>query len=249
MSGKKSLYDLLEVNTAASAEAIRASFDRLTAKFDDGTLVPSAGLDAQAHYNLIKDAYFTLGNTVKRDAYDKRLSSNSVSSSSVAYYDDAPGMSGFTKLILCVLIIAAATYAFKVHRDGEVETARLLAEAQKAELDKTEKQREIEAIAFQRQDRAIESQQTAQQRMEMERARAEADQVSRQLQRNQEQYKREEERQRQDEERRRQNDARQQQYRADMERQRTIAASQQRDYSRPKAAAIENKPEKLSTSR
>jgi hypothetical protein len=46
-----------------------------------------------------------------------------------------------------------------------------------------------------------------------------------------------------------QSDARQQQYRADVERQRLISAAQQRDYSRPKAAAIENRPDKLSPNR
>jgi curved DNA-binding protein CbpA len=253
MSAKKSLYDLLEVSTVASADAIRASFDRLTAKFDQGTLQAPAGigLDAQAHYNLIKDAYFTLGNPVKREAYDKRLSSTASVSTSPAmtYYEDAPGMPWRTKLILFALAVSAALYAFKMHKDSEVEAARLLAEAKQAELEKTEKQKEIESQVFQRVDRVLDDQQTAQQRAGFERARMEADQNSRQLQRTQEQYKREDERQRQEEERRRQNEARQQQYRADIERQRAIAASQQRDYSRPKAAAIENKPERLSSDR
>ena len=246
MSGKKTLYDLLEVSPVASAEAIRASFDRLTAKSDKGELTSPTGLDAQAHYNLIKDAYFTLGNTTKREAYDKRLASMTAAPAAVTYYEEAPGMSAITKLVICVLVISAAIYGYKIHRDGEVETARLLAEAQKAELEKIEKQRDLEAMAVQRQDHYMESQQTAQQRMEMERARAEADQVSRQLQRNQEQYKREEERQRQNDEQRRQNEARQLQYRADIERQRAISAAQQRDYSRPKAAAIRNEPDRLS---
>jgi curved DNA-binding protein CbpA len=243
VSGKKSLYDLLEVSTTASVEAIRSSFDRLTAKFEEGSLVTHAGLDAQAHYNLIKDAYFTLGNPNKRADYDKKINTNTAASTpATTYYEDSPGMSSWTKVFLVVLVVAAGIYGYKIHRDSEVETARLLAQAQQAELEKTQKEKDMEALA-------LSSQQTAQERAEMERARIEADQNSHQLQRNQEQARRDEERTRQEEERRRQSDARQQQYRGELERQRTIAASQRQDYSRPKSANIEYKPEKLSPNR
>ena len=69
---EKSLYEILEVSETASPEIVRAAYQRLTELWaPDG----ARGTDAEAalRYTAIREAFFTLGNSKKREAYDRRL--------------------------------------------------------------------------------------------------------------------------------------------------------------------------------
>jgi len=70
---KKNLYDILEVSQTASQEAIRAAYDRLSAKFDPDLPEHVGKSEIRVKYNLIKDAFFTLGNVNNRRQYDFSL--------------------------------------------------------------------------------------------------------------------------------------------------------------------------------
>ncbi|MBV2191921.1 MAG: DnaJ domain-containing protein, partial [Azonexus sp.] len=69
------LYDLLEVSATASPESIAASHQRLRAHFLD----QQAAGDEDATNRLIalREAFATLSDTVRRQAYDDRLAARS----------------------------------------------------------------------------------------------------------------------------------------------------------------------------
>ena len=70
---EKTLYDILEVSETASYETIRAAYERLSKVYSpDGAHAYSAS-DAAIRYTAVKEAFFTLGNTEKRAAYDRKL--------------------------------------------------------------------------------------------------------------------------------------------------------------------------------
>ena len=66
MAGK-TLYDLLEVSNSASAESIRAAYERLSAKFDTSN---ATSADARFQSEAIKDAFLTLSNAELRAQYE-----------------------------------------------------------------------------------------------------------------------------------------------------------------------------------
>src|SRR5262245_56199843 len=65
---ERTLYDILEVSNTASAETIRAAYQRLAEKFD-----ATGSADARFQYEAVKDAFFTLSNADKRAQYDRKL--------------------------------------------------------------------------------------------------------------------------------------------------------------------------------
>jgi DnaJ-class molecular chaperone len=66
---ERTLYDILEVSNSASAETIRAAYDRLAGKYD----AAAGNADARFQHEAVKDAFFTLSNAERRAAYDKKL--------------------------------------------------------------------------------------------------------------------------------------------------------------------------------
>lgn len=69
----KTLYDILEVSSTDSPEAIRAAFDRLSAKFAPDQPENAANPEARMQHDAIKAAFLTLGNPEKRQRYDVEL--------------------------------------------------------------------------------------------------------------------------------------------------------------------------------
>ena len=76
MAGK-SLYEILEVSSSASRDAIRAAYERLSARSDPDRPENAANPDVRFQFEAIKDAFFTLSDPAKRAKYDKELAARS----------------------------------------------------------------------------------------------------------------------------------------------------------------------------
>lgn len=197
MQNKKTLYDLLELSPQASHEAIRAAFERLTQAYEAGRLGTPV-MDADTHYNQIKDAFFTLGNPTRRARYDLSLNQVKAQQQQLLYEEIGGnrGVGRTLKWLALIVLVAGGLYYWKTARDVEIEHARLAAEAKQAELAALQKQDEIEQARSERELAAIEAQQERTRQYDFERARAEADANSYRLQQAQEEARREEERKR-----------------------------------------------------
>ncbi|MGZ5116962.1 MAG: DnaJ domain-containing protein [Burkholderiales bacterium] len=69
----QTLYEILEVRQTATQDSIRASWERLSVKWDP-TCTHNTNREARTRYAAITDAYLVLGNPQKRAAYDRKLS-------------------------------------------------------------------------------------------------------------------------------------------------------------------------------
>jgi hypothetical protein len=69
----QTLYEILEVRQTATQESVRASWERLSVKWDP-TCTHNTNREARTRYAAITDAYLVLGNPQKRAAYDRKLS-------------------------------------------------------------------------------------------------------------------------------------------------------------------------------
>lgn len=256
MSGKKSLYDVLEVSQSASQEAVRASFERLSAKYQEGRLPTYNGMSQETAYNLIKDAFFTLGDPLRRETYDSRLR-GPVATPADSDIDiellNGPLLSLRTKILIALVLLGLGWYAYKTQHDAMLERnaareAQLLLMQKARELDK---QLEEKADADSANSRAIydeqkrEREQRAERERERERATNDADNSARRLQVAEENRRREEERksrelQNQLREQQRQDDYRRQEEarRAEVERQRLVEAARRSTPDRPRGVAI-----------
>ena len=68
----RTLYDILEVSETASAQTIRAAYERLSHVWGPGGTRGSAPHAALQHA-AVRDAYLTLANPTRRATYDARL--------------------------------------------------------------------------------------------------------------------------------------------------------------------------------
>jgi hypothetical protein len=68
----QTLYEILEVRQTATQETIRASWERLSVKWDP-TCPHNTNREARTRYAAMTDAYLVLGNPQKRAAYDRKL--------------------------------------------------------------------------------------------------------------------------------------------------------------------------------
>ncbi|HSD39246.1 MAG TPA: DnaJ domain-containing protein [Rhodocyclaceae bacterium] len=259
MSSKKSLYDLLEVSQSASEGAIRAAFDRLTAMYEESRLPTHNDMSQETAFNLIKDAFFTLGNPSRRDAYDARLQAPVLAPPEPNIDLESlnkPLLSGRAKVVIGLVLLGLIYSVYKAQRDAaqEFKAAR---EAQLLLMEKArEHDRQIEAKtdADGANARAIYDDQKREREERAERERAErerersiadAENTSRRLQSAEENRRREEERksrelQSQAREQQRQDDYRRQEdvRRAEAERQRLVDAARRSTPDRPKGVVM-----------
>ncbi|GAB4059693.1 DnaJ domain-containing protein [Uliginosibacterium sediminicola] len=232
MSDKKSLYDMLEVSRTASAEAIEAAFARLSAQHTQGRLKAPESLSAEAFFSLIKDAYFVLGNPLRRAEYDRKFQS-SVSLGIDPAFEEM-GLSLRSKLLIGLVVAAVGAYGYQSHQDSLAKQARIQAEqaaALKLEAQRAALLAEEEARRAQAQARAMEDSRQYQARIERERAIAEADRVSYKLRSAEETQRREAERKSREDEYRKQEELR----RAQAERQRVVNEARRLDYENSRA--------------
>lgn len=211
MQTKTTFYDLLEVSANASQEAIRVSFERLKASYLDDRL-DSKGLEPGAHFQLIKDAYFTLSDATRREAYDQKIFGRRAASP-VAVVQDEPladggGIPAVLKWGLVLLLLAGGVFYYKTTRDIEraiqLEQARLVAEQKAAELAAAERLKEVEEARSRRESERQAEREAMQRQRELEQAQREADKVSARLESARLDQKRAEERQKYEFERREQ---------------------------------------------
>jgi curved DNA-binding protein CbpA len=232
MSEKKSLYDMLEVSRSASAEAIEAAYARLSALQAQGSLKTPEGFSTEAFFTLVKDAYFVLGNPLRRAEYDRKFQPATSLGIDPAFED--MGLSLRSKLLIGLLVAAVGAYGYKSHQDSLAEQARIQAAqaaAMKLEAERIAQQAEQEARQAQAQAQALEDSRLYQARVERERAIAEADRVSYKLRNAEDAQRRDAERKNREDEYRRQDEQR----RAQAERQRVINEARRIDYENSRA--------------
>ena len=111
---KKTLYDLLEVNSTATQDSIHSSFHKLSAKHDPNLAENIGSEDARVRYNLIKDAFFTLGDADRRQRYDLSLSSEVA----VAQLPKPRDFWSWENVAL-IFLIALVSYGYYSHHEHE----------------------------------------------------------------------------------------------------------------------------------
>ncbi|GAA5170755.1 hypothetical protein [Viridibacterium curvum] len=211
MQNKKTLYDLLEVSQGASHEAIQAAWERVEAKRAANNLKSPDGLAPDAHYNLLKDAFYTLSDAQRRADYDRKLRGGSAASvAAISYVEQEPGMSSTTKVVLALIVVAIAIMGYRWHLGVEQERLRIRAEQVRLEQQRLEQEQARQAREDERRDTySVESarrdaqEDERRRRQERDQAIAEADRNARRLQAADESYRREDERARYEEERQR----------------------------------------------
>lgn len=201
----KNLYDLLEVSQTASPESIAASYRRLQATQAALVSDPERGEDATNQLIALREAYATLSDPVRRQAYDARLAARTA--------DDGPpepAVSPRLRLaVLAVLIGACGLGYAKYQADRERaalerEQAAATAAVRQAEIAAQQEREQAERDRRAARDAEYQRQrEEARARLEHERDLAYGRQVSRDVQRAEQQAERERQReaQRQEQER------------------------------------------------
>lgn len=160
MAGK-TLYDVLELSSNASAESIRAAYERLSAKLD-----PSRPED-KLRSDAIKEAFLTLGNPGTRSQYDRKLAMRA-QQAAVQIMEVSEPFWTIPKLAALVLVVIVAGGFFYKHKREEARLAaeqaiaaakakeaeeKAKAEVEQARLDLIKQQQEQAIDAQQRRDR------------------------------------------------------------------------------------------------
>lgn len=150
------LYDLLEVNQSASAEAIAAGYKRLHARHAES----AANGDEDANNRLIalREAFTTLSEPGRRQRYDNSLASRDREG------EAAPAGFPFVKLIVIACIVGFFAITYQKYQAAQeaarLEAERVVAAAKTAEAEArkaTEERLAAEGAERQRQrDEAIE---------------------------------------------------------------------------------------------
>jgi curved DNA-binding protein CbpA len=181
----KSLYDILEVSASASAEAIRASYDRLSDKLDPDAPQNSGKADSRIHYEAVKEAFLTLGDPARRARYDAGQQTRGE-----PYRSSVEALPGFWTLprvlaLALVLLLAAGWYAQHRNAEAKLATEGAIAEA-RATVAEAWARAEAAAAAIERlqaqRERELERQrayQDSRNRNDFERARRDVDREQR----------------------------------------------------------------------
>jgi curved DNA-binding protein CbpA len=209
---KKTLYDLLEVSQGASGDTIKTAYECLSQKYDPNRPENVGDQDAEIQYKLIKEAYSTLSDPMRRGAYDASLNKE------VVHVEVEITEPFWTKpkiaLVAVLGFIGAGLFAqYSLQREALKRSIELQERAQREFSGRSEQVRQQEmmmeygtvdpaALAEQRQRREearLEREQAArerQQQYQLEATRRYAEQVTRERERAEQQAARDEERQR-----------------------------------------------------
>lgn len=146
----KSLYDILEVDSNASPEAIRVAHERLTAKY---LLLSEEGTNPETKIRLeaVKEAFLILGSAEKRARYDRNFIARTHTHPTLQPAPSSSLWSGTTLAAVLILAIGGGWYHYhtqlteqKIAADRELaeaktreaaEQARLMIERQRTESD------------------------------------------------------------------------------------------------------------------
>lgn len=121
---KKTLYDLLEIGPSADSGVILSAYQRLSQQYNPDNPINSGNLEAATQFNLVKDAYFTLSNPTRRDAYDI---SQGLKAAPQSYEIQSPSVDSFwtlPKLIFVGLVVLIGVL-FYSKQNTEKENIRL----------------------------------------------------------------------------------------------------------------------------
>ena len=208
------LYDLLEVSATASPESIAASHQRLRAHF----LAQQAAGDEDATNRLIalREAFATLSDTVRRQAYDDRLAARAAGEPMA----EEPPRS-FAKILIGVALIGACGFGYAKYQANQeqkmaLEKEKAAAAVRLAEIEaQRERERAERELREARQAEYQRSREEARERAERERDLAYGRQISRDIQRGEAMALREKQREEQREAQQRQREEQQRHYEAE----------------------------------
>lgn len=209
-----SLYDLLEVSATASPESIAASHQRLRAHF----LAQQAAGDEDATNRLIalREAFTTLSDPVRRQAYDDRLAARAAGEPMA----EEPPRS-FAKILIGVALIGACGFGYAKYQANQeqkmaLEKEKAAAAVRLAEIEaQRERERAERELREARQAEYQRSREEARERAERERDLAYGRQISRDIQRGEAMALREKQREEQREAQQRQREEQQRHYEAE----------------------------------
>jgi curved DNA-binding protein CbpA len=168
----KTLYDILELSSSASTEAIRAAYERLIAKYDPDRSENLSNPNARFQQEAVKEAFLTLSNPAKRAHYDKTAAQAQPKIYNVEVIE--PFWTVPKILILAVVLLIGGGAYYK-HKQVETRAAaeRAIAEAKAKEAaEHARLEAEQARLALQRE---------REEKMEQARARRDADMTIRQL--------------------------------------------------------------------
>lgn len=165
----KTLYDILEVSSSATPEAIRAAYERLSVKYDPDRPENAASADARILHTAVKDAFLTLGNATKRAQYDKSLAASQPRPYNVEVVE--PFWTLPKMLVVAILVVGGSGYYYKHQK----EVARLEAEKAIAAAKAREAEELAKAEAEQARQAAMQLQRERQEQIAEERQRRERD--------------------------------------------------------------------------
>lgn len=169
----KTLYEILELSSAASPEAIRASYERLSAKLDPDSTENAANPGTRMQYDAVKEAFLTLGNSLKRKQYDSSLAARS--KAAIQHVEVIEPFWTLPKLIVLALTVVIGGGYYYQHSRQQAKLA-----AEKTVAVAKAKEAEERAKADQEQAR-VELQRQTQERLAEERQRREQDYSMRQF--------------------------------------------------------------------
>jgi colicin import membrane protein len=162
MAGK-TLYDVLELSSSASAESIRAAYERLSGKLDPSRPENANRQDLKLLSDAIKEAFLTLSNPTARAQYDRKLAmrTQQVAAQITEVYEPFWTIPKLAALVL-VVIIAAGFYYKNKREENRLAAERAIATAKAKEAEEQAKLEAEQArldFARQQQDRMQEEQQ------------------------------------------------------------------------------------------
>lgn len=161
MAGK-TLYDVLEVSSTASADTIRAAYERLSAQLDPRKPENAANSNVKFVHDSVKEAFLTLGNPTLRAQYDKKIAMRAQPQAQIVEVSEVFWTVPKLAALVLVVIIAAGFY-WKHQREVarlQAEQAIAAAKAKEAEaLAKAQAEQAQAELAKQQQDAAIDAQQ------------------------------------------------------------------------------------------
>ncbi len=159
----KTLYDILEVSTSASPEAIRSAYERLSQKYDPDREEHRGNADIRMRYEAVKEAFFTLGSPEKRARYDRSLTPADPPHAPVVAASEPIWTLPRVVIVALVVLIAGGWYIQGKREELRLETESAIA---KARAQEAEARVLAEAVAAEKERLAL------QQERELERKRA-----------------------------------------------------------------------------
>lgn len=249
---KNTLYDVLEVSSSASPEAIQAAFERLRAAHLADLDRGEGGPENVARFNLVKEAYQVLSSPQARASYDAKTLGDEDGD---VYLVEEASSRPWVKVAMVALVVIAGGFYLNANSNEKAAIARVEAEKQRIEAEAAAQQRKFDLLADREEEYRLarearqQSLEERRQRAEQERAMRDAERYAAQSERAERDAKRAAERaerdaQREEERKRREaeREARQQQYDAQRRIEQEKRIAREMEYERaaggPKAGSI-----------